>query len=165
MTTKICGHCAWYRCTNTGGPYCYRTRKTVSYLKTAPDCFAEPGTATGIPSQQTKVCLQCGRELPVSCFDRHSATKDGYQDRCRECLSEANRKAKDKPRDHKKRLPPEPVPEGMKRCGRCGRVLPVAEFWKHKRSLDGLQWNCRDCQGELTKKALQRRRERQRESR
>ena len=35
--------------------------------------------------KQTKVCTKCGRELPVSAFNKCSASKDGYQSRCKDC--------------------------------------------------------------------------------
>ena len=35
--------------------------------------------------------------------------------------------------------------EGFKRCGKCGRVLPLADFNKMKSSKDGLQYYCKDC--------------------
>lgn len=34
---------------------------------------------------KTKVCKMCGRELPVSEFNKHPKTKDGLQGYCKEC--------------------------------------------------------------------------------
>lgn len=36
---------------------------------------------------KTKVCKMCGRELPVSEFNKHSKTKDGLQIYCKECAT------------------------------------------------------------------------------
>lgn len=36
---------------------------------------------------QTKVCKECGRELPVEEFGRHPRTKDGLQPLCKDCRS------------------------------------------------------------------------------
>lgn len=33
----------------------------------------------------------------------------------------------------------------MKRCGQCGKVLPISEFHKKKNSKDGYQAMCRSC--------------------
>lgn len=40
----------------------------------------------------TKVCVKCGRELPVSSFNKHSHAKDGLQPYCRECSKAATMK-------------------------------------------------------------------------
>lgn len=34
---------------------------------------------------------------------------------------------------------------GLKECGTCGRVLPVEQFSKNKRSKDGLNTKCKEC--------------------
>lgn len=39
----------------------------------------------------TKVCKKCGRELPISAFNKKASAKDGLQDMCRECHREYNR--------------------------------------------------------------------------
>lgn len=41
---------------------------------------------------KTKKCRECGRELPLSEFNKNSCNKDGIQDRCRECFSKYNAK-------------------------------------------------------------------------
>lgn len=33
----------------------------------------------------------------------------------------------------------------MKKCSRCGQELPTEEFYRNKRSADGLQWYCKKC--------------------
>ena len=35
----------------------------------------------------TKVCKQCGRELPAEAFGRHARSRDGLQPICKECRS------------------------------------------------------------------------------
>ena len=158
---KICGNCHYYANSPMHGPYCNKNRKEVSFLQTAYDCFTEPGSVQEAPVM-TKVCSHCGRELPISSFGRHSRTKDGYQPCCKDCQSEMNR-------GHKKRGPfehneapakpeePEKIPDGMKKCSHCGRILPVSEFRKHKGAPDGLQYACKECQVEMTTKAKQKR--------
>lgn len=34
---------------------------------------------------ETKVCKLCGKELPIEQFYHNSATKDGYDNKCKEC--------------------------------------------------------------------------------
>ena len=164
---KICGTCHYYANSLMHGPWCTKNRKEVSYLQTAFDCYTEPGAA---PAQeiQMKVCSHCGRELPITNFGRHSRTKDGYQPCCRECQSQMNK-------GHKKRKPfehneapakpeePEQIPEGMKKCCHCGRILPVTEFRRHKKSPDGLQYACKECKVEMTTAAKQKKAEKRKE--
>ena len=46
---------------------------------------------------QTKVCKECGRELPVEMFGRHPRTKDGWQPLCKDCRSRKMKAAAKKP--------------------------------------------------------------------
>ena len=159
---KICGSCRHYTMHQVNGPWCTLKRKEVSYLQQAFDeCFEEP-EETPKDLGPTKVCVKCGRELPVSNFGRHSRTKDGYQPCCRECLSKQNSgHRKRKPFEHNeapaKPEEPEAVPEGMKKCCHCGRILPVTEFRRHSKAKDGLQSACKECQVEMTTAAKQKR--------
>ena len=47
-------------------------------------------------TQQTKVCNKCGRELPVSEFNKCSGSKDGLQWYCRDCSRTANQQSYEK---------------------------------------------------------------------
>ena len=38
-----------------------------------------------------------------------------------------------------------------KKCGKCGQVLPVSEFYKQAKSKDGYQYACKHCQDEYKK--------------
>lgn len=35
--------------------------------------------------------------------------------------------------------------EKLKKCSKCGRELPVSEFWKNASNEDGLQTYCKEC--------------------
>lgn len=43
-----------------------------------------------------------------------------------------------------------------KKCNRCGRVLPVTEFYKKASSKDGLQDQCRECHNESVRRSYQK---------
>lgn len=43
-----------------------------------------------------------------------------------------------------------------KRCAKCHKELPVTEFWRDKRSRDGLNCYCKDCMKTFTSKARTR---------
>jgi len=43
-----------------------------------------------------KTCTKCGRELPLTCFDRDSRPDRGHYSSCKECKAEYRRTHKDK---------------------------------------------------------------------
>lgn len=45
----------------------------------------------------------------------------------------------------------EPQEQDMKKCYRCGRLLPKTSFNKNCRAKDGLQGECRECHAETMK--------------
>ena len=47
----------------------------------------------------------------------------------------------------------------MKKCPKCGKVLPVTEFYSNARNSDGLQDKCKACQKEWNKEYVKRKRE------
>ena len=44
--------------------------------------------------EQTKKCIHCGRELPISSFNKCSRSADGLQSYCKDCHREENAKAR-----------------------------------------------------------------------
>lgn len=40
----------------------------------------------------------------------------------------------------------------LKKCYRCKQELPLSEFWKNKKSKDGLRPDCKKCGGEIYRK-------------
>ena len=166
---RDCGSCGYYAMTSLHGPWCSTHRKEVSPLKEHNKCWTDPSDMPDENGGMTKVCSKCGRELPVSEFGRHSRTKDGYQPCCKECLSKQNSgHRKRKPFEHNeapaKPEEPEAIPDGMKKCSHCGRILPVTEFRKHKGTPDGLQYACKECQVEMTTAAKQKKRAKDKEA-
>ena len=41
-----------------------------------------------------------------------------------------------------------------KKCSRCGRELPISEFYKDNRTKDGLYCDCKECHSEIAKKYI-----------
>ena len=58
--------------------------------------------------QETKVCKNCGRELPINFFAANIKSKDGRQNVCRECMSEKQKAAHAKNTKKGKTSLPEP---------------------------------------------------------
>lgn len=45
----------------------------------------------------------------------------------------------------------------VKRCSKCGRELPLTEFYKKKDTKDGLQYYCKSCQNQERKEQTKKR--------
>lgn len=45
---------------------------------------------------KVKKCAKCGRVLTVDHFSKRTASKDGLQDWCKDCISESTRKARER---------------------------------------------------------------------
>ena len=102
------------------------------------------------PKPNTRVCKQCGRELPLDQFTRSCKSRDGYTHTCKECFSaQMSEKKKalwaSKPKKEKPVQEQEVLPEGQKRCRRCGRILPVTAFGRHATTPDHLHPTCTEC--------------------
>ena len=42
---------------------------------------------------ETKICKQCGRELPLDSFDKHHVSKDGHMAYCNSCREEQRKQS------------------------------------------------------------------------
>ena len=94
--SQVCGECARYRKMPFCEDICILTGKIVPYLAQR-ECFmAKVEQDTDLLNQdtnkmtentniKTKVCKDCGRELPIDEFQRQAKSKDGYMHICREC--------------------------------------------------------------------------------
>lgn len=47
----------------------------------------------------------------------------------------------------------------MKKCAKCGQVLPEESFNKSKASKDGLQYYCKECQSRDVKERMRQKRQ------
>lgn len=93
-----CGDCSWFR-----DGYCRKLRQPTGFFTIACDDFAL-GTADTAPA--TKVCSDCGRELPIDSFAHHARTLDGHQPICRECMRSRLKGRRKTPKAPKAVTPP-----------------------------------------------------------
>ena len=99
---------------------------------------------------QTKVCKTCGIEKPISEFHKGKEGAMGVIAHCRECKNWNHMSPQGKEEEATKwRL----LAMGFKKCGCCGKILPVSSFPINKNRPLGLKAYCYDCQRE---KALKR---------
>lgn len=99
-----CGQCLHYRMNRYLESICSKTGKNVGYLwnkecyepiplpstqdveeQTSDDNKLTPNANNMAENATTKVCKDCGRELPIESFQRQAKSKDGYMHICKEC--------------------------------------------------------------------------------
>lgn len=81
----------------------------------------------------TKRCVACESEKPLSDFHRRSVSPDGRHYYCKSCRRDMRLKRYE---PHRKK----PIlPDGLRRCGGCMTVKPIAEF------ANGGRGGCKDC--------------------
>jgi hypothetical protein len=168
MSDNTCGHCARLR-KNDG--YCRAKGIYVNALSTEP-CFVSPDGEELPPiqakrSREKKICKECGKLLPLSDFPLHPKSRDGHDGLCKDCKSKKARAVQERLAEQRgyrkaeKSVPDPDVPEGMKRCKRCSKILPVSAFGKHPTTYDRLHPICTECRREDGRKAQERRAERE----
>jgi hypothetical protein len=100
---------------------------------------------------ETKVCKNCGRELPIGKFYVGKNMKDGLRNECKMCRSMYNqewRKNKLKAQQEKSTelvKTTEPLALKTKICAKCGEELPVKSFYIDKKAKSGYSSYCKKC--------------------
>lgn len=105
-----------------------------------------------------KHCSTCDSIKPVSDFYKCRSREDGLWFECKACACARSRKWR---REHSERgreiqkgtrerrkaknIHYERRTEGTKYCTGCLKDKPVSEFYKNKKSPDGLKYHCADC--------------------
>lgn len=113
----VCLSCPEYE----KGGYCRKKRKDVGALQPACQEMTdlinnkEEDMETTKPTQETKRCPKCGRDLPLEAFNKRKLSPDGLQPWCRECTNESARKAMAKKaealKEEKPKKDPKPRPK------------------------------------------------------
>ena len=91
----------------------------------------------------TKICKECGRELPIDSFNKNKGMKDGHVNICKDCQREQRRVRK-----NSKIVPA--ITEGTLVCPVCGEELPVDNFPILGKSKTGRDWLCKECREKHT---------------
>ena len=175
---NYCKDCEHFRTSNTDGPYCVKASrpKPVSSISVK-DCFEErTGDAdvdailASVPeAAPTKHCPKCGRDLPVTEFNRNCRMKDGRQSECRECQSkehvEHSRNFRKRRAEKAQEAEAAAQEAGEKVCRKCGRVLPLDMFSRHRGSITGYAHICKECKAAISRKGAKAQNERRRDYR
>lgn len=112
-----------------------------------------PGSEHTSGSMETKPCIRCGRVLPLSSFHIDKRQKDGHCIYCKDCRKEDGReRARRKYKQYLNFSSPSDCTEqehgDTKVCPKCGKELPISEFYKKGSAKDGMQTYCKDCMKE-----------------
>lgn len=86
----------------------------------------------------TKICKECGRELPLEQFSKNPGMKDGHVNICKDCQREQRRRR----RESNIYTPTEAV---SITCPVCGKTLPAEDFAVMGKSKTGRDWLCKKC--------------------
>lgn len=144
--------------------------KSVSKEADAPKEKKADGRHKPIPTH--KVCVTCGRDLPLDAFPASASkySRDGHRNQCIECRdafyerrrihrtpeekkakrAESDRKYYEKVKAKRAESEATNCAGGVRVCQRCGRSLPLEEFPVNKR---GTRFHaCRECMREARSK-------------
>lgn len=136
---SVCLDCPHYQ---TGG-YCRKKQKTVSAL--APACEDSQKINEDQEDDGLKTCRKCGRVLPKENFAKNAGAPDGLQSTCRECAAAAFKAWQDKQKEKKNPMKEEQemeTPAQTKRCTKCGKELPIEDFYLKRGKPD---CKCKEC--------------------
>lgn len=97
----------------------------------------------------SKACGKCGVEKPIEEFSKNIANKDGRNTVCRACAS-IRHKIYSENLINRTELPLKET----KKCCHCGKELPVSQFYRSKRRVDGYAENCIECRKQLYRNEL-----------
>lgn len=120
-----------------------------------------------------RTCAKCKLILPASNF-AFNKTRNTHRPRCSSCVIKEIRekgyerktpyerrvktnnawKKKNQSRDEKEIRDIQKIkyPNGDKLCPKCGETKPLSQFYRHRSSIDGLQYRCKTCHNALVRK-------------
>ena len=101
-----------------------------------------------------KKCKRCQQWLPLSQFYRDSKSIDGLFSYCKVCSKENQKDYREKVEKRRAK-----VATGTKVCSKCGRVLPISEFSRHRSTKDGYQPHCKACHRQISAQLRQEQKE------
>lgn len=108
---------------------------------------------------QLKRCWSCKKMKPIPCFVCDSRTIDGRSKNCYDCRTVKREimRLKNNPNIKLDNNSTNSVSEkitpssGEKRCGKCGIVKKLDEFYANKQSFDKLSYRCKQCENDYRK--------------
>jgi hypothetical protein len=98
-------------------------------------------------------CHSCGRTLPIEMFTRTKERKKGYRYICKDCSRVKDARLFQQWNHERKKAQFEFSLDirTEKACKRCGRILPLTDFWARQASKDGYSHYCKACENDKKK--------------
>lgn len=98
---------------------------------------------------ETKKCIRCHEENPLSEFPKDKQKKSGYRAECKVCHNKRNGQLreinKDKIDEKHRQWREENKDRKIKECVRCQEEKPLSEFNEDKSKKDGYRPECKAC--------------------
>ena len=98
-----------------------------------------------------KKCSQCHKEKELQEYNKMSMSKDGHQGICRECNKIISRAFAEASKARKGVEAP-----STKVCYDCGLKKPSSQFGKRSVSPDKLNFYCKPCWADRTRKSIRK---------
>ncbi len=111
-----------------------------------------------VKGAKQKCCTRCFKWKGESEFPIDRATKDGLNIWCRDCSRDYKRQRHIEGRKHVKEVlkyeQSHRTVRGVKQklCCRCKKWKGENQYYISRRSNDGLQWQCKECESKYTRK-------------
>lgn len=95
----------------------------------------------------TRICKLCKETKPLTAFPRQKRKEpDARRPVCQQCAQSRQKAYQDKLKARD--VIPEPTEQT---CAKCSRTLPITEFWRDRRQINGFNFNCKECVGKWHK--------------
>jgi len=98
-------------------------------------------------TNKTKICIKCKEKKPISEFCLNNAYKDKLHYSCKKCKRNYDKKIYyrniklNEDKDYQKEI----LHSLIKKCGKCGKVKSVSEFYADRSRNDGYRPRCKKC--------------------
>lgn len=108
-------------------------------------------TNPNIYNMETKICRECKRELPLDNFYRGNGGKHGRVSICKECYKTYHNAWLEATKKKTMQLKEQGLMPKTKVCSKCGRELPLSEFYNKSKYKYGVSNWCKECDREYNK--------------
>ncbi len=92
-----------------------------------------------------KTCTRCGQTKPLTDFNRDKSRRDGYRDRCKNCIRDYQREWLPRYISQIQEQRQQIDPPAVKRCTQCGEEKPLTDYHQTPNTVDKRRPICNLC--------------------